>query len=80
MSDILAYPIDEAAKAAGVTRERLYQAVRANELTARKAGRSTLVLRSDLETWLLSLPTRGKPLQPPVTTVTSAEPARGVKC
>jgi excisionase family DNA binding protein len=63
MSDVLAYPIDEAAKVVGVSRDRLYQAVRDNELTARKAGRATLVLRSDLEAWLQLLPTRGKPME-----------------
>jgi len=58
----LAYPIEEAADAVGVSRTRLFEAIRNQELTARKAGRATIVEVVALLAWLRSLPTRGKSL------------------
>ena len=60
----LALPIDRAAVAVGVTRTRLFEAVRGNELTARKAGKATIVEVSELHRWLRSLPTRGRQPEP----------------
>ena len=54
--DKLAYSIDEVCAIAGVGRTYIYNAIAAGDLTARKAGRRTLILRSDLEAWLAGLP------------------------
>jgi hypothetical protein len=48
------------ASVAGVSRTRLFEAIRDHQLTVRKAGRSTLVFPQDLRDWLNSLPVRGK--------------------
>jgi hypothetical protein len=56
----LALPIDDAAVAAGVTRTRIYKAVRDNELTARKSGKATIIEVPELRRWIRSLPTRGR--------------------
>ncbi len=55
--DKLAHSIDESCAIAGVGRSFIYAAIAAGDLTARKAGRRTLILRSDLEAWLAGLPT-----------------------
>ncbi len=55
--DRLAHSIDESCAIAGVGRTYIYSAIAAGDLTARKAGRRTLILRSDLEAWLADLPT-----------------------
>jgi hypothetical protein len=39
----LAYPFPEAARIAGVGRTRIFEAVRKQELTIRKAGRASIV-------------------------------------
>lgn len=46
--DKLAHSIDESCAIAGVGRTYIYNAIAAGDLTARKAGRRTLILRSDL--------------------------------
>jgi hypothetical protein len=55
----LAYPVEEAGAAAGVSRTRIFEAIRKNELTARKAGKATIIEVGELQRWLRSLPTRG---------------------
>jgi hypothetical protein len=57
----LAVKIEDAAVVTGTTRSRIYGAIRDKQLTARKAGKSTIVLIDDLEAWLKTLPTVGKP-------------------
>jgi excisionase family DNA binding protein len=59
--DKLAHSVDESCAIAGVGRSYLYGAIAAGDLTARKAGRRTLILRSDLEAWLTGLPTAAEP-------------------
>ncbi len=59
MTTPLAYPIEEAGAAAGVSRTRIFEAIRKNELTARKAGKATIIEVSELQRWVRSLPTRG---------------------
>ena len=70
----LAYGVSEAATVAALGRSTVYAAIRRGELTARKAGRRTVVLAADLEAWLKALP----PIKAPPTPGTSAEvqPAR----
>lgn len=56
----LALSVDEAAGRAGVGRDKIYESVRTGKLRARKMGRRTLVLTSDLESFLNDLP----PIEP----------------
>lgn len=53
----------EAAKTAGVGRTSIYEALARGELQARKFGRRTIILNSDLCTWLAALPVL-KPVKP----------------
>lgn len=55
----IAVPITAAARLVGVSRTRIFQAVRNQELTARKAGKTTLIGVNELKRWFNSLPTRG---------------------
>jgi hypothetical protein len=59
--DRIAYTLPEAARIAGVSRTRIFEAVRKQELTIRKAGRASIVTHDDLVAWIKSLPARGKP-------------------
>jgi hypothetical protein len=56
----IAYTLPEAARIAGVSRTRIFEAVRKQELTIRKAGRASIVTYDDLVAWIKSLPARGK--------------------
>ena len=51
---------DEAATAAAVSRTRIFEALRDGTLTARKAGKNTIIEPDELQRWLRSLPTRGR--------------------
>ena len=52
----LGLTIAEAAFAAGIGRSRLYEAISDGQLTARKFGARTVILRSDLDRFLDALP------------------------
>ena len=56
----IAYRLPEAARVAGVSRTRIFDAVRRQELTVRKAGRSSIVTHDDLMVWINSLPVKGR--------------------
>jgi hypothetical protein len=60
----LAYPVEQAGAAVGVSRTRIFEAIRNKELTARKAGRATIIETPELQRWLSSLPTRGGETEP----------------
>lgn len=51
-----AFSIDELAKAGPLGRSKLYEAIKAGDLIARKAGRRTVVLKADYDRFLNSLP------------------------
>jgi hypothetical protein len=51
---------DEAAAAAGVSRTRIFEAIRDGVLTARKSGKATIIEISELARWIRSLPSRGR--------------------
>jgi hypothetical protein len=55
----LHYPIEAASEVVGVSRTRIFEAIRNNELTARKAGKATIIEAGELLRWIRSLPTRG---------------------
>lgn len=56
MQSPIAVTIPEAVKATGMSRTSIYEALKRGNLTARKAGRRTLISFSDLEAYLASLP------------------------
>ena len=63
---------DEAAQSTGFSRTRIFQAIRAGEITARKDGKAIVIETDELLRWLRSLPTRGRR---PTTVEASASPA-----
>jgi excisionase family DNA binding protein len=54
-SEKLAYSINEIARLSGLGRTSIYKAIAEGTLVARKAGRRTVVLATDLTEWLNSL-------------------------
>lgn len=53
----LAYTLDEAAEACGVSREVIRQAIRAGDLVQVFPTSRPVILREDLERWITSKPT-----------------------
>jgi excisionase family DNA binding protein len=53
----IAVTIPEAVKLSGMSRTAIYDALKRQAITAKKAGRRTLISFSDLEAYLASLPT-----------------------
>ena len=56
MNTPISVAIPDAVKATGMSRTRLYELLQQNKITARKAGRRTLISFADLEAYLASLP------------------------
>ncbi|TIL42793.1 helix-turn-helix domain-containing protein [Mesorhizobium sp.] len=54
---VITVTIPDAVKATGMSRTSIYEALKRGDLTARKAGRRTLISFADLESYLASLPT-----------------------
>jgi len=52
----IAYSVPDAAKHSGIGRTSIYEALRAGSLKAKKMNNRTIILRSDLLTFLRSLP------------------------
>lgn len=48
--------IPDAVKLSGMSRTRIYELLQQNRITARKAGRRTLISFADLQAYLASLP------------------------
>lgn len=64
----IALNLEEAATSAGVSRTRIFQAIRNRELTCRKSGKATVIEVLELCRWIRALPTRGRnPTEPTVT-------------
>ena len=55
----LALSPEQAATLTGMCRSNVFKAIREGKLSARKLGRRTLILQSDLQKFLESLPVRG---------------------
>ena len=53
----IAVTIPDAVKATGMSRTSIYEALKRGDLSAKKAGRRTLISFADLEAYLASLPT-----------------------
>jgi hypothetical protein len=58
--EVIAYPIEMVPAVAGVTRTQVFAAIRANELTARKKGRRTIIEVAEVKRWLSTFPTKGR--------------------
>jgi len=58
--DQLAYSVLQAARAIGIGRSKLYDLFRSGDLNAVRCGRRTLILASELQSFLSSLPPSGK--------------------
>jgi hypothetical protein len=56
----LAFTPGEAAVSAGISRTRIFQAIREKKLTARKAGKATIIEMDELARFLRSLPACGR--------------------
>lgn len=54
-----AYSVEEAAKIAGLSRSSIYLALGDGRLTARKAGRRTIICPEDLQKFVRDLPLFG---------------------
>jgi hypothetical protein len=52
----IAVAIENAPQVVGVSRTRIFEAIRNSELSARKAGRSTIIEIDELKRWVKSLP------------------------
>ncbi len=52
----IAVPPEKAAALSGRNRTRIFNAIRAGELTARKDGKATLIEVSELRRWVRSFP------------------------
>jgi excisionase family DNA binding protein len=63
----LAYRIEDAPAVVGVSRTRIFEAVRKGELKAHKAGRASIIMRRDLLSWIRSLPVKVVPIRPSAT-------------
>lgn len=56
MEDPIAVTIPDAVKMSGMSRTSIYEALKRGDITARKAGRRTLISFADLKAYLASLP------------------------
>jgi hypothetical protein len=60
----IAVPIEAAPRIVGVSRTRIFEAIRNSEISARKAGRSTIIEIDELKRWVKSLPFKRSDLAP----------------
>jgi len=56
----IALSAEEAATSAGVSRTRIFQAIKSGEMTCRKSGKTTVIEVAELARWVRSLPTKGR--------------------
>lgn len=56
METPIALTIPNAVKVSGMSRTSIYEALKRGDITARKAGRRTLISFADLQAYLASLP------------------------
>jgi excisionase family DNA binding protein len=56
MENPIAVTIPDAVRMSGMSRTSIYEALKRGDITARKAGRRTLVSFADLQAYLASLP------------------------
>jgi hypothetical protein len=51
---------DDAATATGFSRTRIFEAIRDEDLCARKSGKATVIEVTEIARWLRTLPTKGR--------------------
>lgn len=56
MNPPIAISIPEAVRASGMSRTSIYEALKRGDISARKAGRRTLISFADLQAYLAALP------------------------
>ena len=56
----LAFTPAEASVSSGLSRTRIFQAIRDKKLTARKDGKATMIEAEELVRWIRSLPAHGR--------------------
>lgn len=56
--DAVAFTVEDAARVSACSRSSLFAAINEGRLKARKNGRRTLILDTDLRRWLAKLPVR----------------------
>lgn len=56
MENPIAVTIPDAVRMSGMSRTSIYEALKRGDITARKAGRRTLISFADLQAYLASLP------------------------
>jgi excisionase family DNA binding protein len=57
MQSQISVSVPEAVRLTGWSRSAIYEALKRQELSAKKAGRRTLILYTDLEAFMANLPT-----------------------
>ena len=57
MQSQISVSVPEAVRLTGWSRSAIYEALKRQELSAKKAGRRTLILYADLEAFMANLPT-----------------------
>jgi hypothetical protein len=62
---VLGLSPDAAAAAAGVSRTRIFEALRFGTLAAKKIGKATVIETDELRRWIRSLPTWGPETKSP---------------
>ncbi len=63
---VISVPIERSPGLTGISRARIFEAVRDGQLTVRKNGKASIVEVDELRRYVRSLPTRGRqPEQPP---------------
>ena len=56
MNDLITVTIPDAVRATGMSRTSIYEALKRGDITAKKAGRRTLISFADLDAYITSLP------------------------
>jgi hypothetical protein len=56
----IAYSVDDVVKLVGIGRSLLFEELAAGRILAKKIGRRTVILETDLSAWLKSLPEKGR--------------------
>lgn len=56
----ISYALEDLPRVTGFSRTRIFNAVRAGELMARKDGRQTVVEAEEVRRWIKSRPTKGR--------------------